>query len=173
MAGDREESESGQVPTRFIKFMADQERQIFELKAMVRSLAVQQAAHPPPQNPQPTTSFVHTNPDLQEVTSQRPELKEGEEPDGLVSRKEMKEAMQQMQEISKLKQAGVTSPYPAWMDKVPYPPKFQQPNLQHYNGQTSPRQHLCHFKALTGNLVGNDALLIRLFVSTLKGTAFL
>ena len=58
------------------------------------------------------------------------------------------------------------------MDLVPFPPKFKQPNLQSYDDTGSPQQHICHSKALTGGISDNDALLIRLFVSTLKKSAF-
>lgn len=58
------------------------------------------------------------------------------------------------------------------METVAFPPKFKQPNLQSFDGRGSPRQHICHFKALTGGIAGNDALMIRLFVSTLRDTAF-
>ena len=54
------------------------------------------------------------------------------------------------------------------METVAFPPKFKQPNLQSFDGRGSPRQHICHFKALTGGIAGNDALMIRLFVSTLR-----
>eukprot|EP00268_Persea_americana_P037318 TRINITY_DN36967_c0_g1_i2.p2 TRINITY_DN36967_c0_g1~~TRINITY_DN36967_c0_g1_i2.p2 ORF type:complete len:139 (-),score=16.49 TRINITY_DN36967_c0_g1_i2:850-1266(-) len=53
-----------------------------------------------------------------------------------------------------------------------FPPKFKQPNLWSYDGSTSSYQHLCHFKVLTGEIANNDALKIRLFPITLKGTAF-
>lgn len=38
-------------------------------------------------------------------------------------------------------------------------------------GQGSPNQHICHFKAQTGNMVTNDSILACLFIGTLKGIA--
>lgn len=58
------------------------------------------------------------------------------------------------------------------METVAFPPKFKQPNPQSFDGRGSPRQHIFHFKALTGGIAGNDALMIRLFVSTFRETAF-
>lgn len=51
------------------------------------------------------------------------------------------------------------SPYPRYMDLIPFLPKFKQPNLQ---------QYMCHFRALTGGICDNDALLIWLFTNILK-----
>ncbi|XXG82738.1 hypothetical protein AAC387_Pa10g0633 [Persea americana] len=59
------------------------------------------------------------------------------------------------------------------MDSVPFPPKFKQPLLQTYTRKGSARQHVIHFKILTGTIADQDALKIRLFASTLKGTAVL
>ena len=58
------------------------------------------------------------------------------------------------------------------MDSVPFPSKFKQPLLQTYTGKGSARQHVVHFKILTETIADQDVLKIRLFASTLKGTAF-
>ena len=58
------------------------------------------------------------------------------------------------------------------MDSVPFLTKFKQPNLQTYTGKGSAKQHVIHFKILTGAIADQDALKIHLFASTLKGTAF-
>ena len=58
------------------------------------------------------------------------------------------------------------------MDSVPFLAKFKQLALQTYMGKGSTRQHVIHFKILTGAIADQDALKIRLFASTLKGTAF-
>ncbi|KAJ8619841.1 hypothetical protein MRB53_028370 [Persea americana] len=52
------------------------------------------------------------------------------------------------------------------------PSKFKQPLLQTYTGKGLARQHVIHFKILTGTIADQDALKIRLFASTLKGTTF-
>lgn len=54
------------------------------------------------------------------------------------------------------------------METVAFPPKFKQANLQSFDGRGSPGQSICHFRGIAGN----DALMIRLFVSTLRETAF-
>jgi hypothetical protein len=53
------------------------------------------------------------------------------------------------------------------METVAFPPKFNQPNPQSFDGP-----HIFNFKALTGGIAGNEALMIRLFVSTFRETAF-
>lgn len=69
-----------------------------------------------------------------------------------------------------MKQKGIVAPYPfTWKGLSP---KFKQPNQQSFDGRGAPRQHICNFKAFTGGIAGNDALMIRLFVSTLCETAF-
>lgn len=87
---------------------------------------------------------------------------------GPLTREEVEQMLQKVRDDSRVKK-GTNPPYPAWMDEEPFPPKFKQPNLQSYDGKGSPQQHLCHFKVLTAD---NDALKIRLFISTLKETAF-
>ena len=71
-----------------------------------------------------------------------------------------------------LQEAGVVRPYPTEWDLVPYPSKFKAPTLQAFDGKGSPNQHIYYFKSQTGNVVDNDAILARLFISTLKGLAF-
>jgi len=54
-------------------------------------------------------------------------------------------------------------------DSVPYPPKFKPPTLLTYDGKSSPNQHIYYFRSQTGNVIGNDAIMARLFIGTLKG----
>ena len=55
---------------------------------------------------------------------------------------------------------------------VSFPTKFKQPTLQTYMGKGSAKQHVIHFKILTGAIVDQDALKIHLFTCTLKGMTF-
>ena len=57
-------------------------------------------------------------------------------------------------------------------DSVTYPPKFKPPMLHTYNGKGSPNQHIYYFRSQTGNIIDNDAIMVRLFIDTLKGVAF-
>ena len=75
-------------------------------------------------------------------------------------------------EENTLKEHGIKPPYHLSMDSVPFPPKFKQPLLQTNTRKGSARQHVIHFKIPTGAIRDQDALKIRLFASTLKGTAF-
>src|SRR5436853_1299792 len=69
-------------------------------------------------------------------------------------------------------EAGATRPYPVEWDAVKYPSKFKVPKLNPFYGKGSAQQHIYYFQSQTGNLVGNDPVRTRLFVSTLKGPAF-
>ena len=71
-----------------------------------------------------------------------------------------------------LQEVGVVRPYPVEWNDAPYPPKFKAPSLHTFDGKGSPNQHIYYFKSQTGNVVLNDALLVRLFIGTLKGVAF-
>ena len=71
-----------------------------------------------------------------------------------------------------LKKVGMMRPYPLEWDSVPYPPKFKPPALHMYDDKSSSNQHIYHFRSQTGNMIDNDAVMIRLFIGTLKGVAF-
>jgi len=71
-----------------------------------------------------------------------------------------------------LKKACMIRPYPLEWDSVPYPPKFKPHTLHTYDGKSSPNQHINYFRSQTGNIIDNDAIMTRLFISTLKGVAF-
>jgi len=66
----------------------------------------------------------------------------------------------------------MTHPYPLEWDSVPYPSKFKPPMLHTYDGKSSPNQHIYYFRSETGNVIDNDAIMTRLFISTLKGVTF-
>ena len=67
---------------------------------------------------------------------------------------------------------GMTRPYPLEWDSVSYPPKFKPPTLHMYDGKSSSNQHIYYFWSQTGNVIDNDAIMARLFISTLKGITF-
>ena len=56
------------------------------------------------------------------------------------------------------------------MDLVPY--KYNLPTFQSYMGKKSAYKYIVHFKSQLGAMPDIDALNIRSFVGTLKGTAF-
>jgi len=66
----------------------------------------------------------------------------------------------------------MTHPYPLEWDSVPYPLKFKPPMLYTYDGKSSPNQHIYYFRSQTGNVIDNDTIMARLFISTLKREAF-
>ena len=68
-----------------------------------------------------------------------------------------------------LKKIGAIRPYPLEWDSVPYPLKFKPLTLHSYDNKTSPNQHIYYFRSQTGNVIGNDAIVARLFIGTLKG----
>ncbi|KAJ8639850.1 hypothetical protein MRB53_016544 [Persea americana] len=96
----------------------------------------------------------------------------GEDKSSALTKKDVDNILAKEKEEDMLKEHGIKPPYPLWMYSVPFPPKFKQPLLQTYTGKGSARQHVIHFKILTGAIADQDALKIRLFASTLKGTAF-
>jgi len=73
---------------------------------------------------------------------------------------------------NELKKVGAVHPYPLEWDSVSYPPKFKPPTLHSYDGKSSPNQHIYYFRSQTGNVAGNDTIMARLFIGTLKGVAF-
>ena len=77
-----------------------------------------------------------------------------------------------MVHMNDLQDVGVVRPYPIEWDSAPYPFKFKAPNLHAFDDQGSPNQHVYYFKSQTGNVVSNDAILVCLFIGTLKGVAF-
>jgi len=58
------------------------------------------------------------------------------------------------------------------MGLSPISSKVQATTLHSYDGKSSPNQHIYYFRLQTGNVVGDDAIMARLFISTLKGVAF-
>jgi len=71
-----------------------------------------------------------------------------------------------------LKKVGMTRQFPLEWDLVWYPPKFKPPMLHLYDGKSLSNQHIYYFRSQTGNIVGNDSIMARLFIGTLKGLAF-
>ena len=110
-------------------------------------------------------------PNNEEVPPQD-EANGGEDESRALTKKDVDNILAKAKEEDTLKEHGIKPPYPLWMDSVPFPQKFKQPLLQTYTGKGSARQHVIHFKILTGTIADQDALKIRLFASTLKGTAF-
>ncbi|XXG42233.1 hypothetical protein AAC387_Pa01g2557 [Persea americana] len=96
----------------------------------------------------------------------------GEDESRALTKKDVDNILAKAKEEDTLKEHGIKPPYPLWMDSVQFPAKFKQPVLETYTGKGSARQHVIHFKILTGAITDQDALKIRLFASTLKGTAF-
>lgn len=92
------------------------------------------------------------------------------DPEVFVKKRDVVEMIQAHQ--GKTSKKKFKSPHPRYMDLIPFLSKFKQPNLQAYDGTDSQQQYMCHFRALTGGICDNDALLIRLFTSILKNGAF-
>jgi len=67
-----------------------------------------------------------------------------------------------------LKKTGMTRPYLLEWNSVPYPPKFKPPTLHTHDGKSLPNQHIYYFRSQTINVIDNDTIMARLFISTLK-----
>ena len=72
----------------------------------------------------------------------------------------------------KLKKVGMTRPHPLEWDLVPYLPKFKPPMFHTYDDKRSSNQHIYYFRSQIGNVIDNDAIMVKLFIDTLKGVAF-
>src|SRR3954463_3411336 len=68
-------------------------------------------------------------------------------------------------------EAGAIRPYPVEWDAVKYQSKFKVSTLNTFDGKGSAQQHIYYFQSRTENLMGNDPVWTRLFISTLKGVA--
>jgi len=66
----------------------------------------------------------------------------------------------------------MTHSYPLEWHSVPYPPKFKLSTLHTYNSKSSLNQYIYYFQSQTDNIIDNDAIMVRLFIGTLKGVAF-
>ena len=96
----------------------------------------------------------------------------GEDESRALTKKDVDDILAKAKEEDTPKEHGIKPPYPLWMDSVPFPAQFKQPTLKTCTGKGSARPQLIHFKILMGAIANQDALKIRLFASTLKGTAF-
>ena len=64
------------------------------------------------------------------------------------------------------------SPLPAGMGFGTIPIKVQALTLHMYDGKGSPNQYIYYFQSQIGNVIDNDAIMVRLFIGTLNGIAF-
>lgn len=70
--------------------------------------------------------------------------------------------------IDTLQNMGIVCYYPLEYGLIPFPETYLVPNINKYYGKGCPNQHIYHFHSLIGNIMGNDALMTRLFVESLK-----
>ena len=123
-----------------------------------------------------SSSSVHIEEKEQSTSesSKSSSKEEGNPENGGIHSKRMSQLEQRLETLTNQKglQEAVVRPYQAEWDLVLYPPKFKAPTLQAFDGKGSPNQHIYYFKSQTGNVVDNEAILARLFISTLKGLAF-
>jgi hypothetical protein len=66
------------------------------------------------------------------------------------------------------------TPYPSGYDQIPFPPRFKVPDFTKFSGQdeTSTMEHITRFNIQCGEVGNIDALMIRLFSSSLSGPAY-
>ncbi|CAL9017106.1 unnamed protein product [Prunus brigantina] len=68
---------------------------------------------------------------------------------------------------------GYRKPFPSHYDAMPFPKGYQRPIFDKFDGiNSSPHEHLAHFYSACGETSQSDALLVRQFVQSLKGSAF-
>ena len=85
---------------------------------------------------------------------------------------ELEKLLEAISNRSNLQEVGVVRPYLIEWDSAPYHLRFKAPNLYAFDGKGSPNQHIYYFKSQIGNVVSNDAIMTRLFISTLKEFTF-
>lgn len=154
------------------QFMQDTNERFNQLTAMMAAIQAQMnsmGASLRTLTNQPEASNPEQRPEKSRVVTSGQDASSDE---ALVSKKQVEEMIQKATDSVNPQLRRVNSPYPSWMDEVEYPEKYKQPTLQTYDGKGSPRQHICHFKALTGAISHSEAPRIRLFISTLKDSAF-
>ncbi|XXG82266.1 hypothetical protein AAC387_Pa10g0251 [Persea americana] len=88
------------------------------------------------------------------------------------TKKDVDNILAKAKEDDTLKEHEIKPPYPLWMDSVPFLAKSKQPTLQTYTRKLSARQYVIHFKILIEAITDQDAVKIRLFASSLKGSWF-
>ena len=115
----------------------------------------------------------------QESKQEREKIKQGESPSGTscITLQDIQKMITHGIKEPKASQnppiMGYRKPYPAHYDFMPYPSGYQRPNFDKFDGvQGSPHEHLAHFYSACGETALTDALLIRQFVQSLKGSAF-
>ncbi|KAI5339500.1 hypothetical protein L3X38_018772 [Prunus dulcis] len=68
---------------------------------------------------------------------------------------------------------GYRKPFLSHYDAIPFPKGYQRPIFDKFDGiSSSPHEHLAHFYSTCGETSQSDALLVRQFVQSLKGSAF-
>ena len=106
-----------------------------------------------------------------------PTAKEGHTSSSSITQDELKtliaEGIKEFQASINLPVRGFQKPYPAHYNTIPFPTGYQKPNFEKFVGLTgSPQEHLAHFYSAYGESALTDALLIRQFVQSLKGSVF-
>jgi len=125
-----------------------------------------------------SSSSAHTEEEEEHSNSESskpPSEEEGNSENTSTQSKRMSKLEQRLEALYSwkgLQEVGVVRPYPAEWDLLPYPPKFKALTLQAFDDEGSPNQHIYYFKSQTGNVVSNGAILVHLFIGTLKGIAF-
>lgn len=67
-----------------------------------------------------------------------------------ITHKEVTKILAKAKAEDAFKKKGNKPEYPIEMDLVPFPPKFKQPELNLYFGDTSAYRHITHFNNLAG-----------------------
>ena len=86
--------------------------------------------------------------------------------------KDLEKKINALMSAQEVKKTSIPCPYPREWDSIPYPPKFNLINFTPFDGRGSPTQHLIYFKSHLGIISGNEPLMVRSFVGTLRAAAF-
>src|SRR3954466_11052560 len=86
--------------------------------------------------------------------------------------KQLEEQVPALKTTTIRQETGATRPYLIEWDAVKFPSKFKVPTLNTFDGKGYAQQHIYYFQSQIENLMGNNPVQTRLFISTLKGVAF-
>ncbi|XP_050255264.1 splicing factor U2af large subunit A-like [Quercus robur] len=76
-----------------------------------------------------------------------------------------------MDEMSQALQRAARSPFSNEIEQAPMPSQFTRPPFNSYDGKTDPVEHISHYIHMMSLHAHNDALMCKVFLSSLSSTA--
>nr|ABD63104.1 hypothetical protein 17.t00031 [Asparagus officinalis] len=86
--------------------------------------------------------------------------------------KDLESKINALMSAREVKKTGILCSYPREWESILYPTRFNLINFIPFDGKVSPTQHLIYFKSYFGMISGNEVLMVRSFVGTLREPSF-